>query len=216
MKRRTYLALFLTLLIGGGVTVFDAMTFFGGEARAESFESEESVEFTFNSAITLNISGDLIIEGLNPGDGKDSKIITVTVTSNSTTGYTLTSAVGATGNSSNELRKDGTDTTNKFSSLTANVSSLSSDDFGFNNWGYSYSTDSGSTWVSGDIGSTSAGYDGYTYTTSSSTVTHIDSSSSGTSSIQYKIGAKASGTQLAGNYTNTINFIGTVKPTSGE
>ena len=182
------------------------------DVQAESFQSTEDVSFTFEPSVNISITGgDLSIASLSPGSSSDSNIITVSASSNAIHGYTLTSTVGSSSNTSAELRRDGTETSTdrKFTSLTANKAAL--DGFSSSDWGYSYSTDSGSTWVSGDVGSTSSGYNGYTYNGSSSYVTHINASSNGSSSFQYKIGAKASGTQVAGEYTNVINFIGTGK-----
>ena len=217
MKRRTYLALFLltTIVTTGAISInCGTCGFFGGErVSAVSYQSSTDVEFGLNSTISISTSGNLSIESLTPGNYNDSNTISVTVSSNALAGYTLTSTVGTTGNLSNELRKDGTDTTNKFTNLSSNISSLSS--FSDNQWGYSYSTDNGSTWISGDIDSSSTGYNGYTYNTSTSTsgtVTHLDTSTPSSTTIQYKIGAKASAAQLAGNYTNTINFTAVANP----
>ena len=178
---------------------------------AESFQSNELIQFTFNPTISLNISGNLTIESLTPGDSKDSNIITVTAESNAVAGYTVSSTVGSSTNASTELRKGGTDTTNKFSSITTNTPTLS--DFSGNDWGYSYSTDSGTTWQSGDItGTPASGYNGLPLYTTESPIKLINSNTNGTSSIQFKIGAKSTATQIAGEYTNTINFTALANP----
>ena len=186
-------------------------------AHAVTFESEQGVAFTFNPTVTISITGGtgassdgLTITNLTPGDVKDSNIITVSASANTPLGYSLSSTVGSSTYNTTELRKDGTSTANKFTNLTANVSSLSN--FSDNTWGYSYSTDSGSTWISGDITSTTAtGYNGLPIYTSSSPIKLINSSAAGSSSIKFKIGAKASTSQIAGTYNNVINFIGTSK-----
>ena len=217
MKRRTYLASFLTLMLSSGIVVFNAAIFSVGAAHAVTFESEQGIAFTFNPTVTISITGGtgassdgLTITNLTPGDVKDSNIITVSASANTPLGYSLSSTVGSSTYNTTELRKDGTSTANKFTNLTANVSSLSN--FSDNTWGYSYSTDSGSTWISGDITSTTAtGYNGLPIYTTSSPIKLINSSSAGSSSIQFKIGAKASTSQIAGTYNNVINFIGTSK-----
>lgn len=189
--------------------------------HAESFQSSEQLQFTLNPTISISISGNLTIESLVPGDAKDSNIITVIASSNASAGYTLTSTVGTIGNTSNELRKGGTDTTNKFTNLTANVPALNDAGFHDNEWGYSYAICSTPectnepTWISGNTGSTLAGYDGYDYNTTTSTsetITHLTTTTSGSNAIKYKIGAKSSATQLAGEYTNAINFVGIANP----
>ena len=176
--------------------------------HAESFQSSEQLQFTLNPTISISISGNLTIPSLSPGDSKDSNIITITASSNAISGYTLSSSVGSTSNPSTELRKDGTDTTNKFTSITANKPSLSDFATDSSTWGYSYSTDSGTTWQSGDITGTPAlGYNGLPLYTTESPITLINSTDA-SNSIQFKIGANATSTQVAGEYTNAINFIG--------
>ena len=186
-------------------------------AHAVTFESEQGVAFTFNPTVAISITGGtgassdgLTITNLTPGDVKDSNIITVSASANTPLGYSLSSTVGSSTYNTTELRKDGTSTANKFTNLSTNKASLSN--FDDNTWGYSYSTDSGSTWISGDITSTTnTGYNGLPIYTTSSPIKLINSSTAGSSSIQFKIGAKASTSQIAGTYNNVINFIGTSK-----
>ena len=189
-------------------------------ASALTYQNESSIDFTINPTISITLSSSsLSIDDLAPGSYADSNIITITASSNAVAGYSLTSTVGVTTNASNELRKDGTNTTNKFTSLTTNQSTLTG--FNDNEWGYSYSICSTPectnepTWISGNTGSTLAGYDGYDYNTTTSTsetITHLTTTTSGSSAIKYKIGAKSSAAQLAGEYTNAINFIGVANP----
>ena len=217
MKSRTYLASFLTLMLSSGIVVFNAAIFSVSAAHAVTFESEQGVAFTFNPTVTISITGGtgassdgLTITNLTPGDVKDSNIITVSASANTPLGYSLSSTVGSSTYNTTELRKDGTSTANKFTNLSTNKASLSN--FDDNTWGYSYSTDSGSTWISGDITSTTAtGYNGLPIYTTSSPIKLINSSTAGSSSVQFKIGAKASTSQIAGTYNNVINFIGTSK-----
>ena len=194
-----------------------ASIFSFSNANAVTFESEQGVAFTFNPTVTISITGGtgatndgLTITNLTPGDVKDSNIITVSASANTPLGYSLSSTVGSSTYNTTELRKDGTSTANKFTNLSTNKASLSN--FDDNTWGYSYSTDSGSTWISGDITSTTnTGYNGLPIYTTSSPIKLINSSTAGSSSIQFKIGAKASTSQIAGTYNNVINFIGTGK-----
>ena len=204
----------ISLLIISTLLIASSITY--NSTSAMSYQSSNNIEFNLNPTISISITGgDLSIANLVPGSVSDSNAITVGVSSNAISGYTLSSTVGTTDNLSNALRRNGTDTTNKFTSLNSNQSSLN--DFSDNEWGYSYCNNtndcSGTTnWISGNTGTTSTGYNGYTYTTESQSITHLDTSTPGSSSIQYKIGAKASNTQLAGNYTNTINFTAVAKP----
>ncbi|MBR0465731.1 hypothetical protein IJJ02_03035 [Candidatus Saccharibacteria bacterium] len=204
-------------MLSSGIVVFNAAIFSVSAAHAVTFESEQGVAFTFNPTVTISITGGtgassdgLTITNLTPGDVKDSNIITVSASANTPLGYSLSSTVGSSTYNTTELRKDGTSTANKFTNLSTNKASLSN--FDDNTWGYSYSTDSGSTWISGDITSTTAtGYNGLPIYTSSSPIKLINSSTAGSSSVQFKIGAKASTSQIAGTYNNVINFIGTGK-----
>ena len=204
--RTIMLTITISLLFIVSNNVFD-------NASAESYESNVGVSFTLNPSISVTVSGDLTIANLTPGDYKDSNSITVTANSNSIAGYTLSSTVGSSTNTSTELRKDGVDTTNKFSSITTNKASLSNFDDSTNTWGYSYSTDSGTTWQSGDItGTPATGYNGLPLYTSSSSIKLINSTTSGSSSVLFKIGARTTTNQIAGEYTNVINFIGIANP----
>ena len=190
---------------------------FNHNASAETFESAQGISFTFNPAVKITITGGtgatsdgLTIDNLTPGDYKDSNIITVTAGSNSPLGYTLSSTVGSSTYNSTELRRGGTETANKFTNLSSNKASLSAFDPGY--WGYSYSTNSGSTWISGDIVSgTSNGYNGLPIYTTASPIKLINSSTASSSSVQFKIGARATSSQTSGTYSNVVNFIGVAK-----
>ena len=195
---------------------------FSRSASALSYQSPVDVQFTFNPYISLAVSGDLVINDLAPGNSADSNIITITASSNSPAGYALYSSVGSSTYDYTDLRLSSTNTTNVFTNLSSNVASLSN--FSDNTWGYSYSTDSGSTWQSGDADSTPAS--GYSGLPLYSTITYTDLETSETintgvklvnaekntaTEVQFKIGAKASTTQVTGTYTNVVNFINVAK-----
>ena len=200
-----------------GVLGFVGFSLSSINAFAEVFEAEQGLSFTLNSSVAVSITGGtgsgsdgLTIEDLVPGDYKDSNIITVTASSNNVSGYTLSSSVGSSTYASTELRRNGTETANIFTSLTESKASLSAFDPGY--WGYSYSTNGGTSWISGDIVSgTSSGYNGLPIYTTTTPIKLINSSSASSSSIQFKIGAKATSSQVSGAYTNIINFIGVGK-----
>ena len=167
------------------------------------------MQFTFNPTVQIAVSGDLIIPDLAPGSSSDSNIITVTAGSNDAHGYKLYGTVGSSSSNYTDLRLSSSNTTNVFTNLSSNKATLSN--FSDNTWGYSYSTDSGSSWVSGNVGSTSSGYNGlplYNSSNNASGVILASTSSASETSLQFKIGAKAASTQVSGTYTNTINFIG--------
>ncbi|MBR3322419.1 hypothetical protein IKG05_02135, partial [Candidatus Saccharibacteria bacterium] len=67
-------------------------------------------------------------------------------------------------------------------------------------------------WISGNTGSTANGYNGLPIY-SSTGIKLVDTTAIGTNTIKFKIGAKASNTQAAGEYTNTVNFTAVGKAT---
>ena len=180
---------------------------------ALTYQSSVGVGFTFNPSISVSLSGDLVINNLIPGSTSDSNIISVAVSTNASHGYNLSATVG---------EKNGTDAlvngSSTFSNLTANKANLSN--FTDNTWGYSYSLDNGTTWISGNTGSTNSGYNGLPLDNNDNPeerglggVTLIDTSNPiDNQTIKFKIGARASSSQPAGTYTNTINFYAVVNP----
>ena len=197
------------------LTLFPSLLFlFSSDTiSALTYQSSTNVEFTLNPTISITLSDpNLIIDNLTPGSSNDSNSITVNISTNAGYGYYMSATAGtSTGN---------TDLTNqsspsaKFTNLSSNVATLSS--FPDNNWGYSYSTDNGTTWISGSEGNTSAGYNGLPLDNDDSGATGIILSSTdsftNTGSIKFKIGAKASTTQASGTYTNTVNFYAVANP----
>ena len=163
---------------------------------ALSYQSEVGISFTFNPTLSIALSSsDLTISNLTPGTTSDSNSINVNVATNSAYGYTLSAAI--TGSNSNLTH---TNETNIFSSITANANlpSLDTD----NSWGYSYKNNLAPT-------PTWSNYSGLS-TDASKVLFNTDSNTN--SSIDFKIGAKASNAQASGTYTNTINFIVVSKP----
>ena len=161
------------------------------------YQSNVGVGFTFNPTISVSLSdSDLTIDGLIPGGGAaDSNVITVDVSTNTAYGYTLTSTVGASNTTRNLVNS--VDNTKTFASIDfgSGLASLTTD----NTWGYSYSSDNGTTW---------ANYSGLPlYGDSTHVATLIDTDDAADSdSIKFKIAAKAGATQASGEYTNVVNF----------
>ena len=181
---------FLLKILSIGL-IFDTFVLCG-MASALTYQEEIPVSFTFNRGLSLSVSAsDLHIYNLTPGTSDDSNIITVTTTTNNVTGYSLTASVGSSTNASTNLVNG----SNNFASIATNasLSSLTTD----NTWGYSISTNNGSTW---------SNYSGLPIYTASSWKELASVNTNGTTSIKFKIGAKASAAQAAGDYTNVINF----------
>ena len=183
------------------ISIIATRLFLSSPVSALSHSDGTSVQFTFNPALSINVSGDLIIEDLAPGYASDSNIITIDVNTNNKTGYNLYATVGnTTAYNNTDLNFTNGSFQNdapKFTSLatTDNVSELSN--LSNDTWGYSYSTDNGITW---------AGYSGLPLYTNEGIVINNSTSASRTTT-NFKIAARAAFTQTSGDYSNVINFI---------
>ena len=196
-------------------------------AVALSYETYQRIDFTFNPTLQISVSDNLVINNLAPGVSSDSNIISITGGTNVPTGAKLVSTVGRDNSADYENELNYSDPynntnlvngTNIFASLSSPASSLSDSDFGENEWGYSYCTSSSSVcsdtdpgtmaanWISGDIGSTTAGYAGLPLHSGTGTVLANIASGTSNNTVFFKIGAKASNAQASGEYTNIINF----------
>ena len=209
MERNVRLLVILGVGIVGGFALVD----FAGSASAITYQNSTNVEFTFNPTINVSLSSaDLMISNLSPGGTADSNIITATVSTNAGYGYYLSATTGTAGGSTSLVNS--ADNTYSFTNLSSNAATLSviPDD----KWGYSYSTDNGATWVSGDNGSALSGYNGLPLDNDDSGATGVKLLSSdsfaGSGSVQFKIGARASSSQAAGTYTGTVNFYAVTNP----
>ena len=196
------------VLVGGLFLIVGAKS-----ASAITYQNSTNVEFTFNPTINVSLSSsDLTISNLSPGGTADSNIITATVSTNAGYGYYLSATTGTAGGSTSLVNS--ADNTYSFTNLSSNAATLSAipDD----KWGYSYSTDNGATWVSGDNGSALSGYNGLPLDADDSGATGVKLLSSdsfaGSGSVKFKIGARASSSQAAGTYTGTVNFYAVTNP----
>ena len=178
---------------------------------ALTYQNSVDVEFAINPSISINLSSnDLIIDNLTPGNSSDSNVITATVSTNAGYGYYMSATAGTSSTNTNLTSSTGS----IFTNLSSNAATLSS--FPDNYWGYSYSTDDGSTWISGSQGNTNTGYDGLPLDNDDSGTTGViltsTDSFTNSGSVKFKIGAKASSTQASGTYTNTVNFYAVANP----
>ena len=176
---------------------------FTPNSSALTYSSNVDVGFTFNPTISVNLSGDLLINNLAPGSVSDSNIINVTVATNASQGYALTATAGT--KTTNTDLVNQSNSAYKFSSIATNASlaSLTTD----NTWGFSYSSDSGSTWSNYSGLPLDNDDEGATGKQLLSTINPSDNRT-----IQFKIGAKAATDQAAGTYLNTINFYAVANP----
>lgn len=197
-KNSTKLKFGITILL---YSIILMLISFNNSVLATNYKGGINVEFTINPTISVSLSDDLTIEDLVPGNDATSNTVTVGVETNAAHGYTLTSTVGDdTNNTSRNLETTG-DNTAAFASIDfgAKLASLTTD----NTWGYSYSKDSGTTW---------ANYNGLPlYNDQTHVATLLNSNHPVNGSVQFKIAAKASETQVAGTYTNVVNFYAVAK-----
>ena len=195
------------LCLIGVLSLAGAVWATGAHAQLK-YKSEQVVKFTFNSSLSLNVSGDLSVDNMTAGSNADSNEITIAVNTNSFNGYYLTATAGA-----SNTNTDLVNTTNNnyvFSSLATNASIANMASASNNTWGYkfrigsgSYSNYSGLPLDGNDYGETGAVL-----------VNTTDPADSKT--VGFKIGAKAAPSQPPGVYTNTINFFAVAFPVSSE
>ena len=195
-------------------------TIFTSNASAVTYQQEVPVEFTFNPTLSINLSSSsILVNNLAPGSAADSNVVTVSVTTNAANGYILSATAGIKGGDTNLTNTS--DNTYTFTNLATTAGSASTlNNIPENYWGYTYSTDNGSTWVSGSVGSTAAGYAGLPLDNNDNTeergkggTTLISTENPADSkNVKFKIGAKASTSQPAGTYTNVINFYAVANP----
>ncbi|MBR3138025.1 hypothetical protein IKG41_01620 [Candidatus Saccharibacteria bacterium] len=193
------------------VAIFNIAT--SANSSALTYQKNVNVQFTFGPTLNITLSSaDLIIPNLAPGTYDDSNIITVNVETNATYGYTLSAATGNGSTYTNTDLVNSSDsdaTTKKFTSLATTASYASMASANDNYWGYSYSSDNGSTW---------ANYSGLPYcapvdnecTRGTALISTTNAAES--NSIKFKIGAKASSDKPAGTYKNVINFFAVAVP----
>ena len=170
-------------------------------ASALTYQDNVELQFTWNPTIRISLSSaDLVINNLTPGNSADSNTITINVGTNNMYGYTLSATAGNTTNASTNLVNT-VDDTKLFTSLAtdASLASLTTD----NTWGYSFSTNSGTSW---------SNYSGLPLYTAAAGAELVNNDGSGSTPVQFKIAAKASTIQASGAYTNTINFTAVANP----
>lgn len=174
-------------------------------ANGITYQTEVDVEFTFNSQLSMTVTGandGIVITNLIPGNSDKSNTATVTVTTNSVLGYTLTATLG-----------DGNTYTNNnlvHTSANATFASLATSDrytlsglagLSANKWGYALGTVADST----------TEYRGLAYgDTLINATTDVSGTArtgyDGTNQTKFTIAAKALATQPSGTYRNVVTF----------
>lgn len=197
--RKQYILYIVVILL----SIINAINF--NNASALSYSSEVGVGFTLNPTLSVSLSSsDLTIQELPLGTTGTSNEVNALVRSNAAYGYTLSATVGNNSTYNSDSLINNIDNNKVFSNIAvdADLSSLN-DSTSTNIWGYSYkdNTVDNPTWSS---------YNGLSLYSSTNPTTLIDlnsNTSTGASSLDFKIAAKASNTQPSGEYSNIINFM---------
>jgi len=166
-------------------------------ASALTYQDGTDVQFTFDSTLSIALSdADIVIGNLIPGQDDTSNAVDVVVNTNNLYGYTLTATVGSATKNYRDLRH--TNGTASFASIDvdSDLSTLSGQSSSV--WGYTTSTN-GTTW------SNFNGLPKYDDTANTAELNVTDGAAAD-STTSFKIGAYAAEGQLAGDYTNVINF----------
>ena len=174
--------------------------FVSSHVSALTYQSTVSPEFTINEALTITLSSsDIHIDELAVGQSDISNIVDITVLTNNSYGYTLTSTAGNGDTFTNTNLINADDNTKIFTSLAPTDSISDPASFADSKWGYSFSTDSKTTW---------SNYSGLPYYgNTGATLLAKDTKSASTGDVvNFRIAAKSSATQNAGIYNNVINF----------
>ena len=191
----------ISAMIAPGFVCIYGLSSLSANTYALTYQDNVELQFTWNPTIRISLSSaDLIIDNLTPGNSADSNTITINVGTNNMYGYTLFATAGNTTNASTNLVNT-VDNTKLFTSLAtdASLASLTTD----NTWGYSFSTNSGTSW---------SNYSGLPLYTAAAGAELVNNDGSGSTPVQFKIAAKASTIQASGAYTNTINFTAVANP----
>lgn len=174
-----------------------AVVFAGANASVYSARKDADVEFESAPTLTITLSSDdVAIENLIPGTADDSNEISVTVSTNSDSGYLLNAAIGTKENVTNSLLlvDEGDDL---FESIAVGVPVTEITQA--RTWGFS--TDHGATYS----GMPTIIDTEHIETISSTTEPAIDA-------IPFLIGARADKFQTPGEYRNIVTFTATANP----
>ena len=172
----------------------------GSTSALEYTSNPVPVSFTFNSVLTLSTDGNIAISNLTPGNkGISANDYTVTVSTNSVAGYTLSATVGCasgTGCFNSKILGDGNN--NDFAMVETTTTLTPG------KWGVSL--DSAATENSNF--KTLPLYSDTAETINQTTDASGTAASGyqGTQDTTFRVGAYAAESQVAGTYTNVINF----------
>lgn len=180
---------------------------------ALGYQSSVDLEFTFEPVLAISLSSaDLLISNLAPGASAYSNTISVNVSTNNIAGYTLSAKVGD-GNTYTNDKLTNASSSTVFDNLSSS-SNLTLSQFNDNVWGYALGTIDSNTTYSGLVYNTDTVINATTNNTGTAASSGCVSTCSGTNNTNFTIAAKASSTQVSGDYSNVIIFtvVGNVPP----
>lgn len=170
------------------LTMLTVMSLAPAGAAMAASSTELPVEFDLGSSISISLSSSsLKITDLLPGEQKNSNVVTVRVSTNNESGYTLSATVGSSENESKNLVN--INTTDKFAMVSGENQAL-----GDSTWGYSLGGASATTFSTLPL-----------YTETAKVLR--ESSAPAADDVPFVIGARAKSGMSAGGYTNVINFV---------
>ena len=171
-------------------------------ASALTYSNSIDLEYTFNPSldVSFNTNTGFIIEDLAPGNASYSNTVVITASSNNSDGYNLLASVGDSNDvNRNNNRLVNSNNVNYFESVATNAD-LELSALGENKWGYAIYNSDTSAW-SNYNGLPAVGAD------RSNDLTLVSTDTAGDTEVMMRIGASATNTQVAGEFTNKINFF---------
>ncbi len=167
-------------------------------ASATTYQDGTDIKFTFRPTLSVALSSEgITISDLTPGQSGVSSPVDVTVNTNNIYGYTMNATVGSSTKNYRELKHaNGTD---QFTSVAVGSGLAAMPTDGGSVWGFASSKDGGQTW------SKYTGLPKYDDANNILELNHA-SAAAGGDVTKVRIGAYAVTEQVAGDYTNVINF----------
>ena len=210
MKRLEGVVLLGIITIVGVLGISGSSSALEYQTNPSTGDNPVTLKFEFGSTLTINTDGNIAISNLTPGTANvSSSSYRVTVNTNNVAGYTLTATVGCSSGTDCYNNKTLSDGTNTFSMVTSTSgTALTAGEWGF--------ATSGSATATSSVFKTLALYSDTTPTTlnktKNATGTAYDSTYIGNNTTPFQIGAYAANNQVAGTYTNVINFSAVANP----
>ena len=200
--RRLAGPVFTISLLSLSLPFFIVTYVYSNHASALTYNNSIDLEYTFNPTldVSFNTNTGFIIEDLAPGNASYSNTVVITASSNNSDGYNLLASVGDSNDANrNNNRLVNTNNVNYFESVAANAD-LELSALGENKWGYAIYNSDTSAW---------SNYNGLPAVSadSSNDLTLVSTDIAGDTEVMMRIGASATNTQVAGEFTNKINFF---------